>query len=91
MTHKTKDYGIKDVLKRTGVSQKQIRHWEGKGYISLAQRVVSGERSYRRFTLDQVETIGKIKDCLDEGFTLSAAVRKITGKNISKKEGDHNE
>ena len=86
-----KTFSIGDAAKAAGVSQKQIRHWEAKGYIPIADRVVSGERSYRRFTLDQVETIGKIKDCLDEGFTLSAAVRKVVGKNISKKEGDQNE
>ena len=47
-----------------------------KGYISEASRVVSGVRAYRRFTLGQVETISKIKEFLDEGFTLLAAAQK---------------
>ena len=30
---------------------------------------------------------GKIKDYLDEGFTLAAAAQKVTGTDISNKEG----
>jgi hypothetical protein len=40
--------------------------------------------------MDDVETIRKIKDYLDEGFTLSSAVNKAAGKN-PKKEGSDNE
>lgn len=80
-------FSIGDTAKMTGASQKQIRHWEAKGYIPVAPRVVSGDRAYRRFTLGQVEAIGKIKAYLDEGFTLAAAAQKVTGTDISKKEG----
>jgi DNA-binding transcriptional MerR regulator len=48
---------------------------------------VSGVRAYRRFNIEQVETIRKIKDYLDEGFTLAAAAQKATGMNISTKGG----
>jgi DNA-binding transcriptional MerR regulator len=60
----------------TGVTQKQIRNWEAKGYIPEANRVVSGIRAYRRFTLPQVENIRRIKAYLDEGYTLSAAAQR---------------
>ena len=67
MTFPTKNtFSIGDTAKMTGATQKQIRHWEAKGYISEAGRVVSGVRAYRRFTLGQVETISKIKEFLDE-------------------------
>ena len=39
-----KNYSIGDTAKMTGVTQKQIRNWEAKGYIPEATRVVSGER-----------------------------------------------
>jgi DNA-binding transcriptional MerR regulator len=74
----------------TNVTQKQLRNWEARGYIPTADRVVSGVRAYRRFTLAEVETIRKIKDYLDEGFTLSSAVSKVAGKNPIK-EGSGNE
>lgn len=79
-------FSIGDTAKMSKASQKQIRHWEAKGYIPEAIRVVSGDRAYRRFTLGQVEAIGKIKAYLDEGYTLLAAAQKVTGTDISSKE-----
>jgi DNA-binding transcriptional MerR regulator len=76
---KEKTYSIGDTAKMTGVSQKQIRNWEAKGYIKSSERVVSGNRAYRRFTLAQVETISKIKDHLEQGYTLAVSVKKATG------------
>ncbi len=54
----------------TGVTQKQIRHWEARQYIQEAMRIVCGERAYRYFTPEQIETIRKIKSYLDQGYTL---------------------
>ena len=85
---KKNTFSIGDTAKMTGATQKQIRNWEANGYIQLADRVVCGERAYRRFTLGQVETIRKIKDYLDEGFTLVAAAQKATGIKFINK-GDH--
>ena len=56
--------------KMTGVTQKQIRHWEARGYIPAAMRVVCGEKAYRYFTAEQIEIIAKIKGYLDQGYTL---------------------
>ena len=83
-------YSIGDTARMTRASQKQVRHWEAKGYISEAGRVVSGVRAYRRFTQGQVEAISKIKEFLDEGFTLLAAAQKVTGKTFPTKEGQRN-
>lgn len=86
MKHPT--YSIGDTAKLTGASQKQIRNWEARGYIPTAERVVSGDRAYRRFTLNQVELISKIKTFLDEGYNLSAAAEKATEITTQNKE-DH--
>ena len=82
-----KTFSIGDTAKMTGATQKQIRNWEVNGYIPIAERVVSGVRAYRRFNNEQVQTIGKIKDYLDEGFTLLAAAQKATGMKFSTKGG----
>ena len=66
-------YSIGDTSKLTGVSHKQIRSWEERGYIPEADRVVCGERAYRRFTPEQVKIIRQIKKYLDKGYTLSHA------------------
>jgi DNA-binding transcriptional MerR regulator len=73
---KKKTYSIGDASKMSGASQKQIRSWEAKGYIPKAEHSVSGDRSYRRFTLEQVDTISRIVNLLEEGYTLSAAAGK---------------
>ena len=64
----------------TGVTQKQIRNWEARGYIPEAMRVVCGERAYRYFSLEQVEIMTKIKSYLDQGYTLSHASKMARNK-----------
>ena len=73
MNNRKLTYSIGDTSKMTGVSQKQIRNWEARGYIPEADRVVCGERAYRRFTPEQVKVIREIKEYLDKGYTLSHA------------------
>jgi DNA-binding transcriptional MerR regulator len=70
---KKKTYSIGDASKMSGASRKQIRSWEARGYIPKADRSVSGDCAYRRFTLEQVDTISRIANFLEEGDTLSAA------------------
>jgi len=76
------NYSIGDTARMTGVSQKQLRNWEAMGHISKAERVVSGNRAYRRFTLAQVETISRIKDYLEQGYTLAVSVKKAKGGDV---------
>jgi len=78
---KKNTYSIGDASKMTGASLKQIRRWEAKGYIPEAERVVSGNFAYRRFTLKQIGIIACIKSYLDEGYTLSAATEKTKTSN----------
>ena len=81
-----KTFSIGDTARLTGATQKQIRNWEEKKYIPEAERVVSGVRAYRRFSMDEVETMRLIKEYIDAGFTLKAAVQKANDENLSKME-----
>lgn len=64
--------GISELSKVTGVSPRQIRYWEQKGFISS-----TGEKSgNRKFKLPMVIKVEIIKHFLDEGYTLTAAVDK---------------
>lgn len=64
--------GISELSKVTGVSPRQIRYWEQKGYIES-----TGEKSgNRKFKLPMVIKVEIIKHFLDEGYTLIAAVDK---------------
>ena len=76
----TQTYSIGDTAKLSGASMKQIRNWEARGFIPTADRVVSGERAYRRFDQQQVKLITRIKQLQDEGYTLPAAAEKATGE-----------
>ena len=69
-------FSIGSVENVTGVSQKQLRFWEEKGYIFSVKRVQCGERHYRYYSAFQVDLISRIKGYLEEGFTLSAASEK---------------
>jgi DNA-binding transcriptional MerR regulator len=80
MKHPT--YSIGDVASMTGVTRKQIRNWEFRGYIPKADRVVSGNHAYRRFTGEQIELISNIKALLDEGYTLPAAAEKASSSHF---------
>ena len=84
MTNKHNTFSIGDTARMTGASQKQIRHWEHRGYISPAMRVICGERAYRYFSRTQVEQIKAIKALLDQGFTLAHAAR--AARNSKQKE-----
>jgi DNA-binding transcriptional MerR regulator len=66
-------FSIGAASRMTAVTRKQIRSWEARGYIPEAYRVVCGERAYRYFTPEQIETIRKIKGYLDQGYTLAHA------------------
>ncbi len=70
-----KDYSIGDASKITGVSQRKLRSWEGK-YIPVSERIVCGERAYRRYNEAQINLIARIKEYQDQGYTLSTASKK---------------
>ncbi|MGO3609095.1 MAG: MerR family transcriptional regulator [Enterococcus sp.] len=64
--------GISELSKMTGVSPRQIRYWEQKGYIRS-----TGEKSgNRKFKLPMVVKVEMIKLFLDEGYTLTVACER---------------
>ena len=73
-------FSIGDTARMTGVTQKQIRNWEARGYIPTAMRVVCGDMAYRYFSLDQIEIITRIKGYLDQGYTLAHASKMARNK-----------
>jgi DNA-binding transcriptional MerR regulator len=78
-----KTYSIGDASRMTGVSQRKLRSWEGK-YIPKPERLVCGERAYRRYTQAEIDLIKRIKNYQDQGFTLSVAAKKATNGLVEK-------
>lgn len=65
--------GIGDMSKMTGVSSRQLRYWEQKGYI----RPINEEEGVsRKYGLGSMYKIFAIKHFLDEGYTLAKSVEK---------------
>ena len=83
-----KTFSIGDASRMTGVSQRKLRAWEGK-YIPKPERLVCGERAYRRYTQAQINLITRIKEYQDQGFTLPAAAKKATN-DLARKGGKNN-
>jgi DNA-binding transcriptional MerR regulator len=83
MINHSKTFSIGDTSRITGVSQKQLRNWEARGYIAPPIRVVCGQRAYRHYTEKQVQQIKAMKKLMDEGYALpfaSRMARKSSGK-----------
>lgn len=57
----------------TGVSPSQIRYWEKKGYIKSEQ---SEKNQNHFYPITMIYQVGTIKFFLDQGFTLTMAVKK---------------
>ena len=81
-------FSIGDAEKMTGVSQRMLRQWEGK-HVPFPDRIVCGERAYRRYTETQVNLIKRIKQYRDQGYTLKVAAEKARA-DLGIKGGDLN-
>jgi DNA-binding transcriptional MerR regulator len=68
-------FSIGDTARITRITEKQLRHWEEQNYLSDIERVVCGERSYRRFSEAQIQQISKMREYLDMGYTLKSSAK----------------
>ena len=77
-------FSIGEVVRKCdGVTRRQLRNWEEAGYIQ-PERVVCGERAYRRYTEDDIALIVEIGRLLSSGFTLKSAVSRAK-ENLKEK------
>jgi DNA-binding transcriptional MerR regulator len=67
---------ISDASQETGLSQKQLREYEEKGYIKPSMKVRSGSITYRRYSPEHIEEIKIFRKYLGQGFRLPVAAQK---------------
>ena len=60
---------IGEMAERTGVSRRSLRHYEHKGLLTADRSAVNG---YRRYSTDDVERVGRIKELVAMGLSLTA-------------------
>lgn len=75
MNTSEKTFSIGDAARFAGVTARQLRNWQDCGYLGKVERVVCGDRAYRRYSLKQVNLITKIAEYLNKGFTLKMAAQ----------------
>jgi len=77
---------ISDASAETGLSQKQLREYEAKGYINKPIKVRCGSISYRYFSPEHIREIKIFAKYKSQGFTLPVASIKafeeIRGGNV---------
>jgi len=71
-----KTISISGVSQETGLSERQLRSFQEKGYIDVPILITSGKLKYRRYTNDHIQGIKIFKKYLDQGFTLKMASHK---------------
>ncbi|MDN2453213.1 MerR family transcriptional regulator [Lactobacillus sp. UCMA15818] len=77
--------GIGEIAKATGVSQRQLRYWEEKGYIKSEDNKNDSKscdgrhRKYSHFTFLKVSMI---QTFINDGYTLNAAVKKTNEHSL---------
>ncbi len=73
MESKNRTVSIGEASRITGATVRQIRFWEGQGYIPEPGRVVCGQRAYRQYGPLDLEAIALVKRYLVQGYTLMVA------------------
>ena len=72
-------YGSVATALEVGISLRQLYYWVEVLRAVQPQNHQHGMRVFRRFTADDVTRLRKIKRFLEDGYTLQAAVRLVTG------------
>lgn len=71
--------GIGELAEMSGVTTRQLRYWESKGFIESQQ---NEQHTARHFTLVNIIKVELIKEFIDEGYTLKKAVEKAETKRL---------
>ena len=73
-------YGSVQAAKRAGISLRQLYHWVDVLHVVRPKVQRFGLRQFRRFTSNDLELLSKVRDFLERGYTLRAAVEMVKGK-----------
>ncbi|MFQ5603771.1 MAG: MerR family transcriptional regulator [bacterium] len=71
-----------EVTRKLKISLRQLYYWELKGIVK-PRMITMGSREFKRYSAKDVQTLRRIKDYLDQGFTLSSAVQRVQSSNVS--------
>ena len=77
---------ISDASIQTGLSQKQLREYEKKGFVNEPMKIRCGAIQYRRYTPEHLKEIKVFVKYFNDGFRLPVAAAKafkeIEGRKV---------
>ena len=68
-------FSSSEVTRELNISLRQLYYWELKGIVQ-PKMVTMGSRSFKRYSLEDIEKLRRVKRLLDEGYTLAAASKQ---------------
>lgn len=71
-----KTYGPKAVCQSVGISQRQLGYWGMIGVINPTKQI-RGAKVFNRYSEEDVETLKKVKQLIEEGFFVSKAAERV--------------
>ena len=82
---------ISDASAETGLSQKQLREYEAKGFIREPFKVQCGKIRYRHYSPEHIREIKIFAKYKNQGFTLPMAASKAYAEIDLGKENEKHE
>lgn len=67
-------YTSSDVTRKLNISLRQLYYWELKGIIR-PELITMGSREFKRYSQTDIDTLQKLKNYLEQGYTLNGAVK----------------
>jgi len=70
----------KEGTRKLDTRLRQLYYWELKGIVK-PKSVLMGSRQFKRYSNQDVQTLKRVKNFLDEGYTLARAIQKANKNN----------
>jgi len=66
-----------EVIRKLDISLRQLYYWELKGVVK-PKVVTQGSREFKRYSETDLETLRRVKEYIDQGYTLNSALQRAT-------------
>lgn len=64
-----------EVIRKLDISLRQLYYWELKGVVK-PKVVTQGSREFKRYSETDLEVLRRVKDYIDQGYTLNSALQR---------------
>jgi DNA-binding transcriptional MerR regulator len=75
-------FSSSQVTRKLDISLRQLYYWELKGIVK-PKMITMGSREFKRYSVSDFEVLKRIKDYLDQGYTLNSAFQRAKTENVA--------